>query len=118
MGCLLLKHFSNFTDETHVNNYWGNKQAAESKKEVRKSFRPAEILRERKNLPLWMSWQREELLNEASKAANEAQLRRKRRFDAHFNVLKEFVEEHLQMPGVIDEVFQVSFLLCDVSCSC
>ena len=106
MGLILLKHFSNLDDEENTNNYWGNLAAIENKKQLRLSFRPNLILQERRQLPIWAGCHRAELLSKAQQAADEAQLRRKRRFDAHGKVLQEFVES-LAMPGVIDDVFQI-----------
>jgi hypothetical protein len=102
----LLKHFSN-PDETHRNNYWGNLLLAEKHKEHRQSFRVSLVLEERNRIPLYDFKQRELFLAKAQLAADAAELRRKKRFDAHVKVLEEFVEEHVCMPGVIDNIFQI-----------
>jgi hypothetical protein len=102
----LLKHFSNPSD-THRNNYWGNLLLTEKQKEHRMSYRVSTVLEERKKIPLYDADARKKCLDKAQEAADNCELRRKKRFDAHVKVLEEFVEEHVRMPGVIDSIFQI-----------
>ncbi len=91
MGLVILKHLSN-PDPKHRNNFWGLIDLMAERKEHRLSFRPTQIMKDHIQLPFWFHEERIDLWKKAQEAANTQQLRRKKRFDAHVQVLQDFVE--------------------------
>ena len=71
------------------------------------SYRLSKVLRKLRNTPVWDPKLRDELQKMAQNAADQCQLRRKAGFDAHVKVLQEFLEKVVNMPGVIDNIFQI-----------
>lgn len=106
MALVLFKHVSNLESKNN-NNYWENEESIIKKREYMMSYRLSKVLQKLRNTPVWDPALRDELQKMAQGAADQCQVRRKARFDAHVRVLEEFLEKEVDMPGVIDNIFQI-----------